>query len=274
MIKSGDGGSSVPFERGKSVTQYTGTNAQEFIDEAKKIIENAKKHGVSLRLIGALAFHLRCPEFNFIHDRWGRVFTDTDCVARSEDGPVIIEVYRELGYQDDEMITTLYGEKRLVFDHPETGFHSDIFFDCLDFCHVLPLRERLDIDELTIPLADLFLEKMQIVEINAKDIVDTIMLVREHPVGEADEGLINAPLIGDVLASEWGFWRTVTGNVEKVKVTLEEADFLEEGDKEIVRKRLKQIEEYVDNTPKPMAWKLRSKIGDKMKWYKDVDELG
>lgn len=255
------------------MTQYTGTSAQEFINEAKKIIEHAKKHGVSLRLIGALAFHLRCPEFNYIHEQWGRVFTDTDFVARSEDGPTLIKVYRELGYQDDEMITTLYGEKRLIFDHPETGFHSDIFFNCLDFCHVLPLRERLDIDELTIPLAELFLEKMQIVEINAKDIIDTIMLTREHPVGEGDDETINGPIIGRVLASEWGFWRTVTGNMEKVEATLEQTEFLQDGDRADVREKLHRIRKFIDDTPKPLAWRLRSKIGDKIKWYKDVDEL-
>lgn len=255
------------------MTQYTGTNAQEFIDEARKIIDRAEEHGAPLRLIGALAFNLHCPQFNHIHDKWGRVFTDTDFVARSEDGPTLIKVYRELGYRDDEMITTLYGEKRLVFDHPETGFHSDIFFDNLDFCHVLPLRDRLDIDNLTIPLAELFLEKMQIVQINKKDIVDTIMLIREHPVGKNDEETINGPIIGCVLATDWGFWRTVTMNMEKVKATLEQTDLLEDVDKNDVREKLQQIQKYIDDTPKPLAWKIRSKIGDKIKWYKDVDEL-
>ena len=107
------------------MTQYTGKNAQEFIDEARAIIDRAKEHGVPLRLIGALAFNLHCPKFNHIHDQWGRIFTDTDFVARSEDGPTLIKVYRELGYHDDEMITTLYGEAIGV--STDTGFHSDIF---------------------------------------------------------------------------------------------------------------------------------------------------
>lgn len=256
------------------MTQYTGTNAQEFIDEAKRIINCAKKRGVQLRLIGALAFNLHCPKFNHIHDKWGRVFTDTDFVARSEDSSALIEAYQELGYQNDEMIATLYGDKRLIFDHPETGFHSDIFFDHLDFCHVLPLRERLDIDELTIPLAELFLEKMQIVQINKKDIVDTMMLIREHPIGESDDDTINAPIISRVLATEWGFWRTVTMNMEKVKRTTEQTDLLEDTDKSDVLHKLEVIKKQIDAEPKPLAWKVRSKIGDRIKWYKDVDELG
>ena len=148
----------------------------------RKIINKAQERGVSLRLIGALAFNLHCPEFNHIHHKWGRVFTDTDFVSRAEYGSTLLEVYRELGYRDDEMITTLYGSTRMVFDNPETGFHSDIFFDKLDFCHEL-LRDRLDVDELTIS-GRAVPEKMRDRAGHERSI-DTMMLVREHPIGKA-----------------------------------------------------------------------------------------
>lgn len=252
---------------------YTGKDAGEFIAEAKKIIAQTATKGAPLRLIGALAFHLHCSEYRHIHQKWGRVFTDTDFVARSEHQQQIIEAYRELGYRDDEMITTLYGSDRLVFDNPETGMHSDIFFDKLDFCHVLQLRDRLAVDDLTIPLAELFLEKMQIVEINEKDLVDTMMLLAEHPVGESDHETINAPIIAKVLAAEWGFWRTVTGNVEKLLALNTKSDLFEIGEKQVIADRTTEIIAYVGKEPKTLAWKMRSKIGDKVKWYKDVDEL-
>lgn len=255
------------------MTQYTGKEADEFIAEAKKIIARAAGKGAPLRLIGALAFHLHCPQYNYIHRQWGRVFTDTDFVARSEHRDLIIEAYRELGYQDDEMITTLYGHHRLVFDNPETGMHSDIFFDKLDFCHELSLRERLDTDTLTIPLAELFLEKMQIVQINEKDLVDTIMLLAEHPVGEVDEEKINAPVIARVLAGEWGFWQTVTGNMEKLLDLTAKTDLFNGPEKETISTRINTLRNYIDGEPKSMSWKMRSKVGDRVKWYKDVDEL-
>lgn len=252
---------------------YTGKDAGEFIAEAKKIIAQTDQKGAPLRLIGALAFHLHCSEYNYIHKEWGRIFTDTDFVAKSEHQKQIIEAYAELGYRDDEMITTLYGRDRLVFDNPETGMHSDIFFDKLDFCHVLELRDRLDIDDLTIPLAELFLEKMQIYQINEKDIVDTMMLLVEHPVGESDNETINAPVIAKVLAGEWGFWRTVTGNMDKLLDLNMKTDLFKAGEKELIEKRIQEIHAYTDREPKPLAWKMRSKIGDKVKWYKEVDEL-
>jgi len=255
------------------MSQYTGKDAGEFIAEAKKIIAQAEQKGAPLRLIGALAFHLHCSEYRHIHEKWGRVFTDTDFVAKGEHQKQIIEAYAELGYRDDEMITTLYGAHRLVFDNPETGMHSDIFFDKLDFCHVLQLRDRLDVDDLTIPLAELFLEKMQIYQINEKDIVDTMMLIAEHPIGETDEEVINAPVIAKVLASEWGFWRTVTGNMDKLLALNTTTDLFNDSEKQRIKERIEEIRKYIDNEPKPLAWKMRSKVGDKVKWYKEVDEL-
>jgi hypothetical protein len=261
------------FERRFAMSQYTGKDAAEFITEAKMIIESAEKRGAPLRLIGALAFHLHCEKYNYIHKKWGRVFTDTDFVARSEHSKEIIAAYADLGYRDDEMITTLYGTHRLVFDNPQTGMHSDIFFDKLDFCHVLPLRERLDVDALTIPLAELFLEKMQIFQINEKDIIDTMMLLAEHPIGEKDDETISAPVIAKVLAGEWGFWRTVTGNMEKMMDLNAKTDLFDAEEKALIESRIGEILNYVDREPKPLAWKMRSKVGDKVKWYKEVDEL-
>ncbi len=255
------------------MTIYTGKNAGEFIEEAKRIIDRTASKGAPLRLIGALAFHLRCPAYSHIHEKWGRIFTDTDFVAKSEHRELIIEAYAELDYKDDEMITTLYGSDRLVFDNPQTGMHSDIFFDKLDYCHVLPLRDRLDVDELTIPLAELFLEKMQIVQINEKDIVDTLMLLAEHPIGSDDNEAINGLVIAGILATEWGFWRTVTGNMDKLLLVNEKTELFADDEKALIKKRVSQISKYIEDKPKSLSWKMRSKIGDKVKWYKEVDEL-
>jgi hypothetical protein len=68
-------------------------------------------------------------------------------------------------------------------DKPEAD--SDAFYEKLDFCHAIterPPRGRLTHH----PLAELLL-KMQIVQINEKDVIDTIMLLLEHPLGDADK---------------------------------------------------------------------------------------
>ena len=79
---------------------------------------------------------------------------------------------------------------RYYFEHPETGLGVDVFMNELYFCHRIPFDGRLDLDRPTISTADLLLEKMQIVELNLKDITDTMVLMLEHPIanGQARHG--------------------------------------------------------------------------------------
>ncbi len=161
----------------------------------------------------------------------------------------------------------------MLFHDPKNGRHIDIFIDRLDFCHVLPLVGRLEADTLTLPLAELLIEKMQIVQRNEKDIIDTIMLLREHPIGDGDAEMVNAPVICRLLANDWGLWRTVTGNLDIVSSMLDGYAQLTAEDRTIVRGRINELKSRIDAAPKSLKWKLRSSIGEKVKWYKDVEEL-
>jgi hypothetical protein len=111
------------------------------------------------------------------------------------------------------MVTRLFGEGRMLFHDPVYSRHIDIFLDKLDFSHILPLYGRLEVDSPTLPLAELLVEKMQIYQLNEKDVIDTIMLLREHPVGATDEETINAGVVSHLAANDWGLWRTLTDNL-------------------------------------------------------------
>ena len=192
---------------------------EDFYTERTRILNalaEEENRDVIMRLIGALAFRTHCTQFGYIQDDLGRVFTDIDFASYPRFFKDIVRVLAELGYEEDKTVTQLFSESRLLFHDPLFGRHIDIFFNKLDFCHVISFVNRLEVEQLTLPLAELLLEKMQIVKINEKDLIDTIMLLREHPVGETDKETINAGLIARTLASDWGFWRTVTGNLALV----------------------------------------------------------
>jgi hypothetical protein len=142
--------------------------------------------------------------------------------------------------------------------------------DKLDFCHPIPWKGRLEVDPITIPLAELLLEKMQIVKINEKDIIDTIMLLLEHEIDANDEDRINGQHVAKLCAGEWGLWRTTSMNLEKVRDYLPHVD-LEEEHKQIVKTRVAELLSAMDDYPKGTKWKLRARIGDKMKWYNEID---
>jgi hypothetical protein len=129
------------------------------------------------------------------------------------------------------------------------------------------------VEKYTLPLAELLLEKMQIVQINEKDLIDTVMLLREHPVGDRDEETINAALIAKILGNDWGFWRTVTGNLKILEDRLDQYQALSAEDRQVVRTRIQQLQEMIEAAPKSLKWKARARIGEKMKWYKSVEEL-
>jgi hypothetical protein len=253
-----------------------GTIQEDFLAERTRLLEalqSGDNRRLSLRLIGALAFRTHCPEFGRLQDALGRVFTDIDFVGYSRDFQAILRFLTEAGYDEDKMVTRLFGEGRLIFHDPVFGRHIDVFLDKLDFCHPVPFIGRLEADWPTLPLAELLLEKMQIVRINEKDLIDTIMLLREHPVGDSDQETVNAGIIARTLANDWGYWRTVTGNLKLTDEVLHTYVDLTDKDRWTVHDRIEALQERIEAAPKTLKWKARAAIGEKIKWYRDVEEL-
>jgi hypothetical protein len=249
---------------------------EDFYTERTRILDalaqDENKH-VIMRLIGALAFRTHCPKYGYIQDKLGRKFTDFDFASYPRFVRDIRRILTELGYEEDKQVTQLFGDRRMLFHDPAFGRHTDVFFNSLDFCHPVSFIGRLEAEELTIPLAELLLEKMQIVQINEKDLIDSIMLLREHPIGDVDKETVNAVVIARILGNDWGYWRTFTGNLKVLDETLDQYDGLSDEDRQVVRKRIGELENRIEAAPKTLRWKARAKIGERVKWYKDVEEL-
>jgi hypothetical protein len=249
---------------------------EEFTDERARILEalelEENRH-IIMRLLGALAFHTHCPQFGYIQNTLGREFTDFDFAAYETFFKDILRFLTELGYEEDKMVTRLFGDRRLLFHDPVNGRHIDVFFDELDFSHRIPFVGRLEADKPTLPLAELLLEKMQIQQINEKDLIDSIMLLREHPIGAGDDEVINVDVICALLGRDWGLWRTVTTNLAVLEETLGKYEQLKDEDRSIVRDRIRALRTRIAGAPRTLGWKLRGLVGERVKWYKDVEEL-
>jgi len=243
------------------------------IKAANEILDEAHKRDLTLRLVGAIAFHHHCSEYNFIQKEAGRIFTDIDFMAYIEQKREIEQMFLDLGYLDDKRIQTIPGIKRSIFFTSDNSLHSDVFYDTLDFSHIINFRGRLELDYPTISLVDLLLEKMQIVQINEKDIIDTIMLLREHDVGSSDDETINIDYLAKTLKSDWGLWKTATTNLDKVMRLIDRYEILTNDDQQIIRERFLRITQRIDEELATFRWKLRSKVGERVKWYRDVDEV-
>jgi hypothetical protein len=244
----------------------------EFEAEADRLLSAAREQGVVLRLLGAVAFAKRCPGHAFLQERLGREYTDIDFAAYGKQADEIRTFLGSHGYVDDPDVYVTSEGSRLVAESAQTRIHLDVFLDKLEFSHTVRWGDRLEIHDETIPLAEMLLQKMQIVQINEKDLIDTIMLLLEHPLTEDDAG-VNMPLVAQVCAKDWGWWRTLTMNLGKVGQMAEHYDQLSSEEKTRVRMQVDAALARVDREPKSVGWKLRGRLGDRKKWYRDVDEL-
>jgi hypothetical protein len=233
----------------------------------------ARESGLTLRLLGAVAFARRCPNHAYLRERLGRHFTDIDFAAYGRDAEGIRAMLKDAGYVDDPHVYVGSEGSRLVAEHPGIGMHIDVFLDKLEFCHTVRWKDRLEIDRETIPLAEMLLQKMQIVEINEKDLIDTITLLLEFPLGDSDVDTINIERVAQVCGKDWGWWRTLTMNLGKVRQMADHYAELTDEEKRRVTDQVATALGRIEAEPKSVSWKLRAKVGDRKKWYRDVDEL-
>lgn len=244
-----------------------------FENELKQIIKASGETQVLMRVIGSLAFQMHCPKFGYLQQAMGRAYTDIDFAAYGKQAKQINALMTSMGYSENREIYIATEGERAIYDKPQAGLHVDIFYEKLDFCHTIYWKDRLEVDFPTIPLAELLLEKMQIVRINEKDVIDTIMLLLEHSPGDDDNETINVKLIARLCANDWGLWRTTTMNLDKVRVLAQGYPQLNDEQKSKVSEQVSSILKRLEDEPKTLAWKMRNQVGDHVKWYKDVDEV-
>jgi len=249
------------------------TEREKFEGELKRIIKASDEAGILLRVIGSLAFQMHCSEYGYIQEAMGRAYTDIDFAAYRKQTKEIKELMDSLGYIENREVFIMSEGERSIFDKPDTGLHVDVFYEKLDFCHVIHWEGRLEVDSPTIPLAEMLLEKMQIVQINEKDVIDTIMLLLEHPLGDIDKETINIKYIAELCSSDWGLWRTTTMNLDKVRQLAHGYKQLTDEQKAHVEAQVASALERIEAEPKSLAWRLRARVGDRVKWYKEVDEV-
>ncbi len=196
-----------------------------------------------------------------------RSYRDVDLVGRGSETRKIKELFDYLGYEPRETFNAMQGGRRLVFNDLANNRRIDIFQDYFEMCHKFDLRLRLSLREETLPLADLLMTKLQVVQINEKDIRDILALLIDHRLGETDDpDSVNAAWIVRVCSDDWGVFRTFTGTLEKILGGID-AYKLEPADEETAENRAQQLLEMIVGARKTLKWKLRARVGERAAWY-------
>lgn len=254
--------------------------------EALRIVDLADGRGLQVRLMGGMAVRAHSPDWTH---RTRRREVDLDFATRGKDRPAFFKLLEEAGYTADKRHNALFGGAQGYFVDVPRRRPVDVLVDKLEMCHRIDFGGRLGVCRPTLPLAELVLSKLQIVKINRKDVLDLLILLAEHPLAEDDGapdsrtglGAISIPRILSYTSSDWGWWRTVTGNLvvldQFLASDMTPADLDIGGAREVrfdPKAQVTTLRAAIDAAPKSGRWKLRSRVGERAPWHAEPEEVG
>jgi hypothetical protein len=240
-------------------------------EEARRLAAACVDLGLSARLIGGVAVWLRSPSVR--SEPFARTYQDMDFAVSSASGMKFKALLVTQGYLPDQFFNGLHGATRLYYQEPAGRWSIDVVIDELVMSHKLDLRGRLERPEPTVTLADLLLTKLQVWEINRKDLGDALCLLADHALTEDDtdaEG-VSLPRLRAVLGKDWGFCHTFERNARKVGELW--AQDQPSAPAHNVGEQVTALLRAVEDAPKSRAWKLRSRVGERLRWYETPEEV-
>ena len=237
------------------------------IAEARRIAEEAKERKLGVKLLGGAGIHIHSVSAQ--RPPLKRKYGDLDYAIPTRDRKRVLDFFPSLGYEANERFNLMQGDRRLYFYDAENGRQVDIFIDVMRMSHVIDLRNRLGHDGPCASPSDLLLSKLQIYEVNRKDLVDLTALLLDHPIAAGDDEAIDPTYVAGLAADDWGLYRTLEVNIAKLIATVDELDV----DRELARNRVKELWHAVESRPKPLKWRARARVGDRVRWYELPEEV-
>jgi hypothetical protein len=241
-------------------------------DEAARLAGAVMDAGLPARLIGGLAFYLRCPSVR--QGPYARDYNDMDFAIASSASAKFKALLAGDGYLPDSFFNGLHGATRLYYGAPDGRWSVDVVIDELVMSHTLDLRGRLAQPAPSIPLADLLLTKLQVWEINRKDLGDALCLLADHALSEDENDVesISLPRLRAVLGSDWGFHHTAGRNLGKLAELWAETPV--PSAPHDAGASIAALHRAIEEAPKTRGWRLRARVGERKRWYETPEEVG
>lgn len=246
-----------------------------YLEEARRLTEEAQKQGMVLRVMGPIALHYYFPDHVDLYrnmERLGeRVFTDIDYASYGKHRGRLVPFFESQGYLLEKRAAMLSGGERLIFFSRRIPM-IDVFFDRLNYNHPIDYRGRLEIHPHCVSLTDLLLQKLQIVQINDKDLKDAMLLLLAGTIGASDQSGVNSAYVAKLMSEDWGFYYTSTQNLGKVKTAAGAVKALSEDQCKVICDQADRLLEAIETAPKSGRWKSRAKTGTNKPWYNEVSD--
>jgi hypothetical protein len=261
------------FRLPKDIPMSEYPKPEAYLEEGRHLTDEAQKQGIVLRVMGPIALNYYFPEYMDLYGRMERlgerVFTDIDYAAYGKHRGKLVPFFESHGYELEKRAAMISGGTRMIFFSPNIPM-IDVFFDKLNYNHPIDYRGRLEIHPYCVSLADILLQKLQIVQINDKDLKDGMLLLLAAPVGEKEENTINVKYVAKLFADDWGFYYTATNNIKKIKEASHGVKALNDNQRETIAQKADVLLKYIEDAPKSGKWKGRAKTGTSRPWYQEV----
>ena len=243
------------------------TGGDELNVEASRLISDGEQEGIVLRALGSVGVGLHCPPSLVEMTSRDRRPKDIDLVGRKQDRRELRVFFESRGYEADRNMLVAMEGTRYLFRSAARQIDVDVWVDVLDLCHKLDISSRMG-DGPSLGIEDLLLSKLQIVELTEHDIQDIACMLSIHDLADSsdDPEVIDVGYLMGILGDDWGFWRTATGNLQKL-VAQEPFDALAG----ISTRRTRRLLSEITDCPKTIRWKVRGRVGERVKWWQDVD---
>jgi hypothetical protein len=233
--------------------------------KALQVLAAAEERGAILRILGGLGIYFQCAEFQGLLDRYREPFSDIDLICRATDVRQVEATCAALGYEQNNNWKMHFGYQRRIFYTPEE-LTIEVYIDKLYLCQEIDLRHRLPSDRPSLSPTDLFLSRIQRVQLTAKDLFDLSILLTSKNLGAAGPDTIDLGYVATLAAASWPWWKTLHDNLAHLRTTR-----LPALDSEPLQTRLFQLSDAIEREPKSLLWKLRAMIGPRLSWYAEVE---
>jgi hypothetical protein len=243
----------------------------DLVAESQRVLAAARQKGVVVRLAGGLAIRHICPAAST--PPLSRSYADLDlAIAGNGAHRPLSDLMLDLGYQPEAMFNALNGSTRLQFNDPVNGRHVDVFVNTVRMCHVIDFKERLELFEDTLTPTDLLLTKLQIVELNVKDVFDLLALLHDQTLEKGEGAGIDTDYLEKVWGEDWPLWRTSQLTLEKIAHA---APSTVDGKASArILESVRALAAILEFGRKSLRWKLRARVGERIRWYELPEEVG
>lgn len=243
--------------------------AEPMAEHAAELHGTLREHGISAKLIGGLAIALRCPGMS--EHGLSRDYHDIDVCSRSREAKKMDAAMGALGLEPHKHFNAMNYGRQMMYSDPVTGLHVDVFLDVLRMCQELVLTDRLGVDDHpSLPVADLALSKLQIVQLTEKDMTDLLALMLEHDLTPDSDAGLNVTRVTDICRANWGWWQSSRVTLEASRAHAERC--LPPQARDLAQERIDALLTAIDDAPKSVKWKARARIGTRAKWYELPEE--